>query len=99
MKRPAATTGRRPACDTVTVCPAIVSTAERAAPMLAEAVNLTEPLPVSGAPEVIVIQVASVVAVHAHVDCVVMSTEALLLFDGSDTDAGVTVYVQAGVAA
>jgi hypothetical protein len=55
------------ACDTVKVCPAIVSVPVRAVPVFAAAVNATVPLPVPDAPLVTVNHSAFARAVHAHV--------------------------------
>jgi hypothetical protein len=55
-----------PVCETVTVCPAIVSVPERAVPSLAATVAVTVPLPVPEAPAVTVMNAALLVAVQAH---------------------------------
>jgi hypothetical protein len=55
------------ACDTVKICPAIVSVPVRGAPGFASTLNPTAPLPVPEAPLATVIDAALVVAVHAHV--------------------------------
>ena len=55
-------------CVTVWVCPAIAIVPVRAAPVLAAAVKATLPLPLPLAPDVIVIHVAAVVAVHPQPD-------------------------------
>jgi len=55
-------------CDTVNVCPPMVSVPVRAAaPVLAAMVNVTVPFPVPDAPPVSVSQPAFAVAVHVHV--------------------------------
>ena len=51
---------------TTTDCPATDIVVERAAPLLAAAVNATEPLPAPELPEVIVIQGSEDAAVHAQ---------------------------------
>ena len=53
---------------TVKVCPATTSVPVRAPPGFAAIVKPTVPLPVPLAPEVIVIQLSGVVAVHPHGD-------------------------------
>ena len=55
------------ACDTVKVCPAIVSVPVRAAAVFAATANATVPLPVPEAPPVTVSHGAFALAVHAHV--------------------------------
>ena len=55
------------ACDTVKVCPAIVSVPVRAASVFAATANATVPLPVPDAPPVSVSHGALALAVHAHV--------------------------------
>ena len=55
------------ACDTVNVCPAIVSVPVRAAALFTATANATVPLPVPDAAPVSVSQGAFAVAVHAHV--------------------------------
>jgi hypothetical protein len=55
------------ACDTVNVCPPIVSVPVLAAPVFAAAANATVPLPVPDAPPVSVSHGALAVAVHAQV--------------------------------
>jgi len=55
------------ACDTVKVCPAIVSVPERAAAVLAAIANPTAPLPVPDAPLVTVSHGAFDAAVHVQV--------------------------------
>ena len=69
------TAGYGASCATVTVWPAIVSVALRAAPVLALAINITVPEPVAPAPLVTVRNVALLTAVHAHVSTVVTTTE------------------------
>lgn len=54
------------ACDTVKVCPAIVTVPVRAAPVFAATVNATAPLPVPDAPPVIVSHATLAVAVQAQ---------------------------------
>ena len=54
------------ACDTVKVCPAIVTVPVRAAPVFAATVNATTPLPVPDAPPVIVSHAPLAVAVQAQ---------------------------------
>jgi hypothetical protein len=62
-----ATTGLHPpSCVTVNVCPAAVIVPLRAPPVLAAAVNCTVPGPVPLPPDVMEIQEAFAVAVHAH---------------------------------
>jgi hypothetical protein len=51
---------------TVNVSPAIVSVPLRAAPVLAVTLNSTDPLPLPLAPDVMLIHVALVAAVHPH---------------------------------
>jgi hypothetical protein len=51
---------------TTTDCPAIAIVVERAAPLLAAAVNATDPLPLPAAPDVIAIQDAEDAAVQVH---------------------------------
>jgi hypothetical protein len=55
------------ACETVNVCPAIVSVPVRAAALFTATANATVPLPVPDAAPVSVSQGAFAVAVHAHV--------------------------------
>jgi len=55
------------ACDTVNVCPAIVSVPLRAAALFTATANATMPLPVPEAPAVSVNHGAFALAVHAHV--------------------------------
>jgi len=55
-----------PSWLTVTVCPAIVTAAERAEPALASMARATGPLPVPAAPEVTWIHDAVVAAVHVQ---------------------------------
>ena len=52
---------------TVNVCPAIVMTPDRAAPVFAATLNATVPAPVPEAPALMVIHGALVVAVQLHV--------------------------------
>ena len=74
------------ACVTVNVLPAMVNVPVRAdVPVLAATVYVTLPLPLPEAPEVMVSQLASLVAVQAHVDVTltlpelaIAATEALL---------------------
>jgi hypothetical protein len=54
------------ACDTVKVCPPIVSVPLRAVPVFAATVNATEPLPVPDDPPVIVNHGTLAPAVHPH---------------------------------
>ena len=54
------------ACVTVTVWPAMVRVPERAAPVLAAALNATEPFPLPLAPEVTVSHAALLLAVQAQ---------------------------------
>jgi hypothetical protein len=54
------------ACVTVKVRPAIVNVPVRATPVLAATVKAADPLPLPAAPEVTVIQVTLLEAVHAH---------------------------------
>ena len=55
------------ACDTVKVCPAMVSVPLRAAPVFTATVNETDPLPVPVAPLVSVSHGALALALHVHV--------------------------------
>jgi hypothetical protein len=54
------------ACDTVNVCPAIVSVPLRAAALFAATVKATVPLPVPDPPLVMLIHDAFDAAVHVH---------------------------------
>jgi len=56
---------------TVNVCPAIVSVPLRAFPGLGAIVSTTLPLPVPGVPDLIVMNVELLTAVHAHVAALV----------------------------
>ena len=85
------------ACDTVTVCPPIVSVPVRAAPVLAATPNDTVPLPVPDAPLVTVSHAALAVAVHAHVPCeAVTVTEAGPPASATLWAAGAIVIVHGG---
>src|SRR5436190_418207 len=66
------------ACETVTARPAIVSVPMREPPVLAAHVNATVPLPEPAAPEVIVIQDASLVAVQLQDAVLATLTEPVL---------------------
>jgi hypothetical protein len=59
--------GGAAACDTVNVCPAIVSVPLRAAPVFAAIAKATVPLPVPAAPLLTVSHATFAVAVHAQV--------------------------------
>jgi len=61
-------------CDTVTVCPAIVSVPVRAAPLFAATENVTVPLPLRLESLVTVIHGALLTAVHVQPDVVVTVT-------------------------
>jgi hypothetical protein len=62
------------ACVTVNARPAIVSVPVRAGPMFAPTLNPTEPFPLPLAPDVTVIHVALLTAVHRHPACVDTAT-------------------------
>lgn len=64
------------ACETVKILPAMVKVPERALPTFASTEYRTDPVPVPVAPEVMVIQGASLVATHAHPAAVVTVTGA-----------------------
>ena len=53
-------------CDTVNARPAMVSVPVLAEPVFAATVNVTDPLPLPLAPELIAIHDAPLVAVHGH---------------------------------
>jgi hypothetical protein len=80
------------ACDTVNVCPAMVSVPLRAVPGLAAALNAIVPLPVPEAPLVTVSQGALAVAVHAH-DAAEAVTVVEPVPPGSDIDCAVGAIV------
>jgi len=85
----------RPASSTETVCPAMVSAPVRvASPELAVTVTVTAPLPVPDAPEPMVIQPRSEVAVHAHWLAVLTLTDAEPPFAPKDSDDADTVKAQ-----
>ena len=65
------------------VWPAIVSVPLRAAPVLAAALNCTDPLPLPLAPDVMVSHVALLAAVHPHPLLVVTLTGPLPPLDGT----------------
>jgi hypothetical protein len=71
----------------------------RAAPVLAATLKPTDPLPVPEAPEVIVIHVALLVAVHAHVAPLVTATLPVLAVAGAFTPGCAIVKVHAGAPA
>jgi hypothetical protein len=76
-----------PDCDTVNVCPAIVSDPVREAPAgWAAALKVTVPFPVPPAPPVTVSHPAWLVAVHAHVPPVVTPTEPVPPAAGTSAD-------------
>ena len=62
-------------CETVKVWPAIVSVPLRAAPVFAATEKLTVPLPFPDAPEVTVIQLSALTAVHAQPVSAVTETD------------------------
>jgi len=62
----------------VKVWPAIVIVPDRAVPVLAATLYPTDPLPVPDAPEVTVIHVAPLVAVHVQPDVAVTATVPVL---------------------
>ena len=84
-----------PAWLTVTICPCTLIVPVRSAPGFACTVKLTAPAPVPVALPVIVIHVASVVAVHAHPGPLVVTlNDAGPPVAASGIAPGATVYVQ-----
>ena len=84
-------------CVTVTIAPATVSVAERAAPVFAATENVTVPLPLPEAPPVIVTNVAPLVAVHAQAAVVLTVTDPLPPVAANDEAFDPTAITQDGV--
>ena len=78
--------GGRLCWRTVTVCPAMTSVPDRAAPVFSVAVKSTRPLPVMVVPLEIVTQAALEAADHVHPACVVTSTLSVLPEDGTSAN-------------
>jgi hypothetical protein len=80
------------ACDTDTVCPAIVAVVERVLVVVfCAAVSVTVPLPVPVAPFVIVSHEAPLVAVHVQAEVVLTTADSAPPAAGADRLAGDTV--------
>ena len=89
--------GTAAACVTLTDWPAMVRLPERAGPEFAATVKFTDPPPVPLAPDVIVIHVVLVVAVHVHsLDVVTPTGVAAPPAAGTDCDVGATLYAHPG---
>jgi hypothetical protein len=90
-----------PACVIVTVCPATVSVPVLcAAVVFAATVNFTVPLPLSGEPDTIEIQVTLLAAVQAQLPAADTDSEELAIpAAATDTLVGLTVPVQDDAAA
>ena len=86
------------ACVTVTVWPATVTVPVREAPLLSATLNPAVPLPVTLLPDVSVIQLALLAAVHAHVLPVVTVTPTVPAAELRDWLVGDALKVQPAAA-
>jgi hypothetical protein len=86
-----------PACVTATVVVPIVNTALRAAPLFAETLYCTVPLPLPDAPAVIATKLLLLAAVHVQPAFVVTVTDPVPPLSGYAVEpCAATVYVQVG---